>query len=164
MPTGGKDRSVTARDASAHGEPIERDPRSRRGRLSTNFREIRERRMAVIGDRLRSSRPTVLMSAGLLANMAPIATFAAVSPEISAAWGLSAGEAGWIGGIYFGGYTPAVAVLASLTDRIDGRWVVVGSAMLGAAASLAFAAGGDGFWARWFLGGARAASSPADCG
>ena len=67
-------------------------------------------------------------------------------PEIRAAWGLSASQAGWIGGIYFGGYAAAVPILASLTDRIDGRRVFAASSLLGAAASLAFAAGADGFW------------------
>ena len=86
------------------------------------------------------------MALGLMANLAPIATFAAVMPEITAAWGLSASEAGWISGIYFAGYAAAVPILASLTDRIDGRWVVAGSSLAGAAASLAFAGYADGFW------------------
>lgn len=86
------------------------------------------------------------MALGLMANLAPIATFAAVMPEITAAWGLSASEAGWISGIYFAGYAAAVPILASLTDRIDGRWVFAGSSLAGAAASLAFAGYADGFW------------------
>jgi MFS family permease len=86
------------------------------------------------------------MALGLMANLAPIATFAAVMPEVTRAWGLSASEAGWISGIYFAGYAAAVPVLASLTDRIDGRWVFSGSSLAGAAASLAFAGCADGFW------------------
>src|SRR5215831_13953464 len=39
----------------------------------------------------------------------------------------------------------AVPFLASATDRMDGRWLYVGSALLGAAASLAFAAFAHGF-------------------
>jgi MFS family permease len=113
--------------------------------------------MAVIGDRIRSSRPTALLAFALTADLAPFATFAAVLPEIARAWGLSASEAGWIGGIYFGGYAAAVPILSSLTDRIDGRWVFLGSSLLGASASLAFAASAHGFWTALvlrFLGGA----------
>jgi MFS family permease len=102
--------------------------------------------MAGIGDGIRSCRPTALLAFALTANLAPFATFAAVLPEIARAWGLSASEAGWIGGIYFGGYAAAVPILSSLTDRIDGRWVFAGSSLLGAAASLVFAAGAHGFW------------------
>ena len=102
--------------------------------------------MAVIGASIRSSRPTVLLAFALTVNLAPFATFAAVLPEIARVWGLSASEAGWIGGIYFAGYAAAVPILSGLTDRTDGRWVFLGSTLLGAGASLAFAAGADGFW------------------
>jgi MFS family permease len=112
--------------------------------------------MAVIGARILGARPTALLAFALTANLAPFATFAAVLPEIAKAWGLSASEAGWIGGIYFGGYAAAVPILSSLTDRTDGRWVFLGSSLLGAGASLAFAAGAYGFWTALilrFLGG-----------
>lgn len=99
----------------------------------------------------RDTRLTVLMALGLMANLAPIATFAAVLPEITAAWGLSASETGWISGVYFAGYAAAVPVLASLTDRVDGRWVFAGSSLVGAAASLAFAGYADGFWIAFVL-------------
>lgn len=99
----------------------------------------------------RNSRLTALMALGLIANLAPIATFAAVMPEITAAWGLNASEAGWISGVYFAGYAAAVPVLASLTDRIDGRWVFAGSSLVGAGASLAFAGYADGFWMAFVL-------------
>lgn len=111
---------------------------------------------SAVGDGAASGRATALLAFGLTVNLAPFATFAAVLPEISRAWGLSAGEAGWIGGIYFAGYAAAVPVLSSLTDRIDGRWIFLGSTLLGAAASLAFAAVAHGFWsaaALRFLGG-----------
>lgn len=107
--------------------------------------------MSVIADKTRSGRATALLALGLMANCVPIATFAAVLPEIRAAWGLSASQAGWIGGIYFGGYAASVPILASLTDRIEGRRVFAVSSLLGAAASLAFAAGADGFWAALVL-------------
>jgi MFS family permease len=92
------------------------------------------------------SRAIAVLTFGLMANLVPLATFAAVMPEITADWGLSANKAGWIGGIYFGGYAVSVPILASATDRIDGRWTFVGCSLLAAAASFAFAGIADGFW------------------
>ena len=92
-----------------------------------------------------SARPTALLSFGLVANLAALMTFAATLHEIAADWSLTASESGWIGGIYFAGYAIAVPFLASATDRMDGRWLYVGSALLGAAASLAFAFFAHGF-------------------
>jgi hypothetical protein len=62
--------------------------------------------------------------------------------EIAADWALNASQSGWIGGIYFAGYALAVPFLAGASDRMDAR---VGSALLGAAASFAFALFADGF-------------------
>jgi predicted MFS family arabinose efflux permease len=87
-----------------------------------------------------SARVTILLSFGLVANLATQMTFAATLHEIAAAWSLDASESGWIGGIYFAGYAIAVPFLAGASDRIDGRWLYVGSALLGAAASFAFGA------------------------
>src|SRR6516165_1783422 len=87
-----------------------------------------------------SVRATILLSFGLVANLATQMTFAATLHDIAAAWSLDASESGWIGGIYFAGYAIAVPFLASATDRMDGRWLYVGGALLGATASLAFAA------------------------
>lgn len=80
-----------------------------------------------------------------MANLMPLATFAATIPDIDTAWGLNASEAGWVGGIYFAGYAASVPFLASATDRLDGRWIFVGGSLLGAASSLAFGALADGF-------------------
>jgi len=99
---------------------------------------------------------TTALSFCLMANLAPLMTFPAVVPEVSLAWNLSATDSGWIGGIYFAGYAAAVPVLASATDRYDGRWIVAGSSLLGAAAGLAFAVLANGFWLALilrFLGG-----------
>jgi MFS family permease len=99
---------------------------------------------------------TAALSFCLVANLVALMTFPAVLPEVSAVWQLSASEAGWIGGIYFAGYAMAVLFLVGSTDRFDGRWIVVGSSLLGAGASFAFAGLADGFWsalAARFLGG-----------
>src|SRR5262252_3978527 len=87
-----------------------------------------------------SARATVLLSFGLVANLATQMTFAATLHEIAADWSLTASQSGWIGGIYFAGYAVAVPLLAPASDRMDGRWLYVGACLLGAAASLAFAA------------------------
>src|SRR6266581_2231297 len=86
------------------------------------------------------SKSAAILSFGLVANLATLMTFAATLPEIAADWSLTATQSGWIGGIYF-----AVPLLASATDRMDGRWLYIGSASLGAVASFAFAAFADGF-------------------
>jgi MFS family permease len=91
------------------------------------------------------ARATALLSFGLVANLATQMTFAATLHEIAVDWALDASESGWIGGIYFAGYAVAVPFLASATDRMDGRWLYVGSALLGAAVSFAFAAFAHGF-------------------
>jgi MFS family permease len=99
---------------------------------------------------------TALLSFCLVANLVALMTFPAVLPEVSADWGLSASEAGWIGGIYFAGYAVAVLFLVGASDHVDGRWIVAGSSLLGAGATLAFAGLADGFWpalAVRFLGG-----------
>jgi MFS family permease len=107
--------------------------------------------MALIRGRIGSSRTTAVLTFGLMANLAPLATFAAVMPEITADWSLTASEAGWIGGIYFAGYAASVPILASATDGIDGRWVFVGCSLLAAGSSFAFAGCADGFWTALLL-------------
>lgn len=97
------------------------------------------------GVRGRSARATILLSFGLVTNLAAQMTFAATLHEIAADWALDASQSGWIGGIYFAGYAVSVPFLASATDRMDGRWLYVGSALLGAVASFAFAALAHGF-------------------
>jgi len=92
-----------------------------------------------------SARATALLSFGLVANLATQMTFAASLHEIAADWALDASQSGWIGGVYFAGYAVAVPFLASATDRMDGRALYAGAALLGAAASFAFAAFAHGF-------------------
>ena len=73
--------------------------------------------------------------------MLGIASFAALLPDLSQDWQLSSTQAGWIGSAYFFGYTLAVPVLVSLTDRVDPARVFLFSVVLTAAANLAFAFG-----------------------
>lgn len=90
-------------------------------------------------------RSTVLLILGLTANLLPLLTYATTLHEIAVAWGLSAGQSGWIGGIYFAGYAMAVPFLGSASDRFDARRVYLVGAGLGAAASFAFALWAHGF-------------------
>ena len=89
---------------------------------------------------------TAILSFCQVANLIALMTFPAVLPAVSAEWHLTGGEAGWIGGAYFAGYAAAVPLLSAGADRVDGRWIVGGASLLGAAASLAFAGLADGFW------------------
>ena len=78
--------------------------------------------------------------------MAGVSSFAAVLPFFVRTWGLTNTQAGWIGGVFYGGYTAAVPLLVSLTDRMDPRRIYLFSTALGGAAALAFALFADGFW------------------
>lgn len=82
--------------------------------------------------------------------------FPAALPQISDALGLTPGEAGWVGSIFFGGYAAAIPLFSGATDRMDGRWIYIGNAAVGAAACIGFAVLADGFYSAMlfrFLGG-----------
>ena len=82
--------------------------------------------------------------------------FASLLPQFAILWDLSATELGWISGIFFAGYTLAVPVLVSLTDRVDARPIYITGAAFIVLASFAFAVFADGFWTalvcRFFAG------------
>ncbi|MFT6579949.1 MAG: MFS family permease [Alphaproteobacteria bacterium] len=83
--------------------------------------------------------------------------FAALLPHFGESWALSKTELGWISGIFFAGYTIAVPVLVSLTDRIDARPIYMAGAATIAIASVCFAVVAEGFWTAMifrFLAGA----------
>ena len=72
--------------------------------------------------------------------------FASLLPQFRTLWTLSATELGWISGIFYAGYTLAVPVLVSLTDRIDARPIYMSGAAIIALSSFGFALFADGFW------------------
>ena len=82
--------------------------------------------------------------------------FASLLPQFRTLWTLSATELGWISGIFYAGYTLAVPVLVSLTDRIDARPIYMSGAAIIALSSFGFALFADGFWTalvfRFFAG------------
>jgi MFS family permease len=79
-------------------------------------------------------------------GMLGFATFQALLPTFLDEWSLSGTEAGWLSGLFFAGYTVAVAVLTSLTDRIDARRIYIWSALLTGVSTLAFAFFANDFW------------------
>jgi MFS family permease len=84
-------------------------------------------------------------------GMAGFSSFAALLPGFTRDWALTNTEAGWIGGIFYAGYTAAVPVLVTLTDRIDPRRIYLLSTAIGGVACLAFALLADGFWTALIL-------------
>ena len=91
-------------------------------------------------------RLTLLLCVAEVFTMIGSMAFAALLPTFIEAWGLSNTEAGWISAVYFAGYTVAVPLLVSATDRIDARLVYIGGAAIAALASVGFAMFADGFW------------------
>jgi len=79
-------------------------------------------------------------------SVAAIMYFPALLPNFQAEWALTHTEAGWISGIYFGGYAASVPILMSLTDRVDPRKIYLLSAGLGAVSLMGFGLLAQGTW------------------
>jgi MFS family permease len=79
-------------------------------------------------------------------TMLGFSTFAALLPSFKQGWQLSNTDAGWISAIFFAGYTLAVPILVSLTDRVDPKRIYLLSAVLAGTAGLGFAVFAEGFW------------------
>ncbi len=73
-------------------------------------------------------------------------TLPALLPGYMDRWGLSHTEAGWLVGVFFAAYVPAVPVLLALTDRLPTRRIYLLGTGLTALSHLAFALLADGFW------------------
>lgn len=70
----------------------------------------------------------------------------ALLPGTIERWHLSKTEAGWLVGIFFAAYVPAVPVLLALTDRVPVRRVYLVGTGLTTLSHLGFAFVADGFW------------------
>jgi predicted MFS family arabinose efflux permease len=106
---------------------------------------------------LTGRRLVAAMCAGQVGNLLPhVVVPAIMAGYLIPLWGLTAAQAGLMAAAYAFGYMLAVPVLATLTDRIDARLVLlVGSAMSGVATA-AFGLFADGLWsatAIWALAG-----------
>lgn len=87
---------------------------------------------------------TVVLCGAEVLTMLGFSAFAVLLVPLRDLWGLSNTEAGLIGGMFFAGYTLAVPVLVSLTDRMDPRRIWIGGALLAAAGNAGFALLADG--------------------
>jgi MFS family permease len=91
-------------------------------------------------------RLTVVLCLAEVLGMAGTMTFPALLPAFFAQWGIGNVEAGWINGVFHGGYVAAVPVLVTLTDRVDPRRIYLFSTAISALALLGFALFADGMW------------------
>ena len=92
-------------------------------------------------------RPAAFIPAMCLAHvltMVGFSTFPTLQPLLSQQWAMSGTEAGAVNSAFFGGYTLAVPILVSITDRIDPRRIYLGSLALAAVAHVGFALYADG--------------------
>lgn len=97
-----------------------------------------------------------LMTAYVMAAVMPMGSFPALLPQFADLWRLSGAEGGAIVAAHFVGYMLTVPLLVSLTDRMDGRRLMIAGCALAAAGNVGFALTADGvatasFWR--FVGG-----------
>jgi predicted MFS family arabinose efflux permease len=67
-------------------------------------------------------------------------------PGLTARWGLTNSEAGWITAAFYGAYILAVPVLVTLTDRVDAKSVYLAGVGMTVVGHLLFGLYADGFW------------------
>jgi len=93
------------------------------------------------------SRPFVaaIVSAQVLTQIGAF-ILPALLPGYIDRWNLSKTEAGWLIGIFFAAYVPAVPVLLALTDRLPARAIYLVGTGLTALSHFGFAMLADGFW------------------
>jgi len=72
-------------------------------------------------------------------------TLPALLPTFIREWSLSNSEAGWLTGIFYGGYVLAVPVLVTLTDRVDPKRIYVCSLLVTVMSHVGFVFFADGF-------------------
>jgi MFS family permease len=87
-----------------------------------------------------------LLCAAEVLSMTGFGTYPALLAHLRDTWSLSNAQAGFLGGVFFGGYMAAVPVLASLTDRIDARRIYLFANALATAGGLGLALLARGFW------------------
>lgn len=86
-----------------------------------------------------SRRLVAALCIGRVGNLLPHVTVQAImAKHLIPAWGLGASQAGLMAGAYAFGYTLAVPVLATLSDRIDARKILGAGTLVSMAAVLAF--------------------------
>lgn len=97
------------------------------------------------------------MCVGQVGNLLPhVVVPAIMAQHLMPPWQLSGGEAGLMASGYAFGYMLAVPVLATLTDRIDARLILLCGSALSALATVAFGLFAVGLWsatALWSIAG-----------
>lgn len=94
---------------------------------------------------MRGGTLVAAMCIGQLGSLLPhVAVPATLVAHLMPAWGLSAAQAGLLAAAYAAGYMLAVPVLASLTDRIDARRLLIAGSIANAGATIGFGLFADG--------------------
>ena len=93
-----------------------------------------------------TSRFVAAMVAAQVLTQIGAFTLPALLPTYMDRWSLSGTEAGWLIGVFFAAYVPAVPVLLALTDRVPSRRIYLVGTGATALAHLGFALLADGFW------------------
>ncbi len=78
--------------------------------------------------------------------MTGFAAYWSLLPVLQTEWHLTNTQAGWLSGVFFGGYVLVVAFLTAMTDRVDARYVFILGAALSAAGLVGLAFLATGFW------------------
>ena len=95
------------------------------------------------------------MCIGQVGNLLPHVVVPAVMPQyLMPLWQLSGSEAGLMAAAYALGYMVAVPVLATLTDRIDARLILLAGSTVSGLATIAFGMLADGLLSASLLWGA----------
>ena len=93
--------------------------------------------------------PQVLSLTMFLAQvlgMASFVTFPALLPTFQDQWQLSNTEAGWISGVFFGGFVVSTPILATLTDRLDPKRIFLAGLVITGISNIGFGMLADGVW------------------
>ena len=103
-------------------------------------------------------RPAILaMCLGQLGSLLPHVVVPSVLAQfLIPEWGLTGANGGLLAGSYAAGYMLAVPFLATLTDRVDARFVLIAGSALSAVATVMFGLLAQGLWsgaAFWALAG-----------
>jgi MFS family permease len=105
-----------------------------------------------------SGRPLVVaMCIGQVGNLLPhVAVPAVMAQHLMPQWDLSGSEAGAMASAFSFGYMLAVPLLATATDRLDARGVLLAGSLLSGLATIAFGVFARGLWSAiplWGLAG-----------
>jgi predicted MFS family arabinose efflux permease len=107
--------------------------------------------------RLAGPSLVVAMCLGQVGNLLPhVVVPAIMAQHLIPLWGLSGTQAGLMAAAYSFGYMLAVPILATLTDRIDARLILLAGSALSGLATAAFGLFADGLWSAiplWGLAG-----------